>query len=208
MGEVGNAALLHRAGLLLGCHCGLRLECGDGCTLGPLGETMNCGYCGAVVRQSSTAINRAIKFNKPLFCNKACVGLNRRTNKAVSQKKADKKVYDAAYRKKHLARLKAQKAARFKVTYDPVAAAVERKARMPHHIEYCRQPQYRAYKAKYDLKRRAASWGEFSEAWLTLNELEKEIGTRISRYEIYQQNGTLSKSTQRKREYARITGNA
>jgi len=39
-------------------------------------------------------------------------------------------------------------------------AAKARKVRMPLHIEYCRQPAYKAWKREYDRRHRAAEFGE------------------------------------------------
>ena len=84
--------------------------------------------------------------------------------------KKEKAAYDREYRKKNLAWIKAKKADYFQRTYDPVKAAKERKKRMPEHVEYCRQPKYRAYKRKYDRKRRASKFGEFAEAYEALKD--------------------------------------
>jgi hypothetical protein len=93
----------------------------------------------------------------------------------VSISKKAKAAYDRKYRKKNRARLRAQKAAYFQRTYDPVKAAKERKKKMPAHIEYCRQSWYKAWKKKYDGNRRASKYGEFAEAYALLLALEKEI---------------------------------
>jgi hypothetical protein len=70
---------------------------------------------------------------------------------------SEKRIYDAAYRKKNRAKLKAIKRLYHKRTYDPVKAAIERKAKMKNHVEYCRRPEYKKYKSKYDAKRRATN---------------------------------------------------
>jgi hypothetical protein len=100
-----------------------------------------------------------------------------------------KAAYDRKYRKKNH-RLKAQKAAYFQATYDPVEAAKKRKKRMPYHIAYCRQPWYRAWKRKYDRKRRASKFGEFNEAYEALRALQAEIRRQMpDRFERYAQSG-------------------
>lgn len=69
--------------------------------------------------------------------------------KTIEEKIALKAAYDRDYRKKNAVRIKADHAAYFQRTYDPVKAAIERKKKMPVHVEYCRQPIYRAYKQGY-----------------------------------------------------------
>ena len=104
--------------------------------------------------------------------------------------KEAKAAYDRTYRKKNRARMKAQKAAYHKRTYDPVKAAKERKKRMPHHVEYCRQPKYKAYKRGYDRQRRANMFGEFAEAFEALKALQREIRKQMpDRFERYAQSG-------------------
>jgi cell fate (sporulation/competence/biofilm development) regulator YlbF (YheA/YmcA/DUF963 family) len=104
--------------------------------------------------------------------------------------KEAKAAYDREYRRKNRKRLKAQKAAYFRATYDPVKAAKERKKRMPYHIAYCRQPWYRNYKREYDRRRRASQFGEFAEAYEALKALIKEINRQMpDRFERYAQSG-------------------
>ena len=104
--------------------------------------------------------------------------------------KAEKAAYDREYRKKNLAWIKAKKAAYFQRTYDPVKAAKERKKTMPKHVEYCRQPWYKAYKREYDKQRRAGRFGEFKEAYEALLLLKKEIKKQQpDRFELYKQAG-------------------
>lgn len=102
--------------------------------------------------------------------------------------KAEKAAYDREYRKKNAARLKEQKAAYFKRTYDPVEAAIKRKKRMPYHVEYCRQPEYKAWKKAYDRKRRKGKFGPFAEAYEVLMMLKAEIRKQMpDRFERYAQ---------------------
>ena len=66
--------------------------------------------------------------------------------------------------------------------------------------------EYRKWKAEYDRKYRSQKlYGPFAEAFLTLRELEEEIGVRATRTEIYTANGTLNKWKQRRRDYERQT---
>lgn len=106
--------------------------------------------------------------------------------------KREKAIYDRKYRKKNRDRLRASKAAYFKRTYDPGKAAKERKKRMPQHVEYCRQPKYRAYKRRYDLKRRASAYGQFADCYRLLLLLQAEIKKQEpDRFERYRQSGRM-----------------
>jgi hypothetical protein len=104
--------------------------------------------------------------------------------------KEAKAVYDREYRKKNRAILKLKKAAYFQRTYDPVKAAKERKKKMPKHVEYCRQPWYKAYKREYDKRHKLSRFGEFAEAYIVLDMLKKEIRKQQpDRFELYKQSG-------------------
>lgn len=118
---------------------------------------VHCHWCQKIVRQRMAYITRALRAGNRLFCDRKCAGLARRKNKTVKQKKLEKRLYDMQYRRKNLKRLKAQKKAYFILTYDPIKAARARKKRMPLHVEYCRQPEYRKYKRAYDEERRATN---------------------------------------------------
>lgn len=159
-----------------------------------------CDQCGKTVLKATGHINRARKIGAKLFCDQVCFGLNRRIGKTDEQKRAEKKAYDAAYRKKNVEMLAAKKRAYFKATYDPEKAAIERKKRMPRHVEYCRRPEYKAYKSEYDKQYRAKqNYGPFAEAFRTLIELEGAIRSKATRIEIALENGNQCKSLQRKR---------
>lgn len=161
-----------------------------------------CPQCGFGVFVENRAINRARKAGMTVYCGRACSGLGRRKGKTVAQKKAEKSTYDAQRRIDLATRLKAEKAAYHRRTYDPVKAAIERKARMPRHVEYCRQPAYREYKRQYDRSYRAKKdFGPFWEAAMLVEDLNKAVLSRASRYEIDLQNGKLNKATKRKRDY-------
>ncbi len=95
--------------------------------------------------------------------------------------------------------LKAKKSAYFQRTYDPEKARVERQARMPRHVEYCRQPGYRKKKRKYDMKRRALVYGPFADCHQVLLGLERELEKRASKYERMAAKGVLNKCQTRKR---------
>jgi len=149
-------------------------------------------------------VTRSVAAGRPLFCDKACSGMAHRNAQSVAARKAWKADYDREYREANREKLKAAKAARHKATYDPEKARIERKRRAPKHLEYCRQPEYRAWKAEYDRDYRAQRYyGDFAEAYLILQELEGEIRVRVPRHELKAQHGTLNKWIERRRAYDR-----
>lgn len=158
--------------------------------------------------QSWGAINRAMKLGNSIYCNRVCAGLGRRTGKTPEQKKEEKRLYDMDYRATSPT-LKARKADYHQRTYDPVKAAAKRKERMPYHVEYCRQPEYKAKKKEYDkLFRAKKHYREFAEAAILLNEIEKEVTARSEdRFQRYAMNGTLNKKQTRRRDYERLNSN-
>jgi hypothetical protein len=118
----------------------------------------------------------------------------------TAERKEQKAIYDATYRLRDIAARKAKKAAYYQRTHDPAKEAAARKLKMPKHIEYCRQPKYKAWKSEYDKKHLAKkAFGEFAEAALILRDVENEIAARATKYEIYQTNGTLNKAQTRRR---------
>lgn len=167
-----------------------------------------CGYCRKKFDRNASAVGRAVRGGAKVYCNKSCAGLGRRKNKNDAQKKAEKRLYDIAYREKNSAALKIKKAARFQRDYDPVAAAVKRKETMPRHIGYCRKPEYKKWKKKYDEHYSAKKkFGEFYESFLLLKKIDEEIASRASKYEIGLENGTINKAQTRRRNYERTYSN-
>jgi hypothetical protein len=121
--------------------------------------------------------------------------------------RAMKRDYDLQYRAKNAEVLRKKKADYYQRTKDPERERKIRKARMHLHIQYCRQPRYKAYKRDYDRKHLAkVKFGPFAEAALVLREIEDELDRRMTWVQRHQANGTLNKSTQRKRDYATQTG--
>lgn len=160
-----------------------------------------CAHCGETGAREAGQVNRARIIGLRLFCSRVCFGLDRRKNKTSAQKIAEKSEYDRGYRARNLESLKAKKRAHHKRTYDPVAAAKQRKKRMPWHVEYCRQPAYKAKKQTYDQRHRAEkTYGSFAQAFLTLVAVNNEITGRMSRYEVYSANDTLNKKLRRKKD--------
>jgi hypothetical protein len=161
-----------------------------------------CKYCGAEVQQAQNYINRALREGRPMFCNRICAGLARRLANppTEAERKAAKAAYDARRRELLAERIKAEKRAYYQRTRDPIKEAAIRKERMHLHVEYCRRPEYKAWKAEYDRRHRACKqFGEFAEAFLVLQDLDREIGERATNYEIRLANGTINKAQQRRR---------
>jgi hypothetical protein len=156
-----------------------------------------CQYCGAVVKQSRSSINRALREGKPLHCNRVCAGLARRV--PLGQKKESKRLYDAQRRAEKAAEISVKKAAYYQRTRDPVKERERRLANMGRHVEYCRRPEYRAYKADYDRQLRASEYGEYAEAYLLLLDLEREIRARSTWYERAKTRGYFTRAAQQRR---------
>lgn len=162
---------------------------------------ITCAHCGAKSRKAAGAVNRAAKIGAPLYCDRVCYGLAHRRD--VPMTKAQlverKRLYDAEYRARNRERLKAEKAGYYQRTRDPERERERRKANMPRHIEYCRRPEYRAYKARYDAELRASEYGPFADAYRTLLELEKEIRARATKYERLKAKGYYTRNAQQRR---------
>lgn len=144
------------------------------------------------------------------FCSMKCAGAARRDTRTLEEKVSEKSAYDAEYRAKNRAILKAKKReARLANPLHKEREKAQRAKRMPKHVEYCRRPEYRVYKEQYDRRYRAIKdFGpEFADAALTLLDIDREVEKRITRTQIYATNGTLNKSQERKRDYARTNCN-
>lgn len=158
---------------------------------------LRCEWCGAPVVRLLASWK---KTGPHAFCDRKCFSANRVIERTVAQKKADKAAYDREYRVKNRRRIKRRKAEHFQRTYDPEKAAIDRQKRMPRHIEYCRQPEYRKWKKKYDSGYRAKKhFGEFADCAELLAKLEKTVAARMTDYEIRLNQGTLNKIQKRKR---------
>lgn len=167
---------------------------------------VRCAHCQREVLKEVGSVNRANRAGKPLFCSRECSGSRRQLNRSDAEKRALKAAYDRQYREKNAAILRVKKAEYYQRTRDPVREAEKRKAKMPKHVEYCRRPEYKKWKAEYDRQYRARKeFGPFGEASIVLNELIAEINSRSTRTEIYRQNGTLNKWIARRRDYERQT---
>ncbi|MBO6755435.1 MAG: hypothetical protein JJ902_03860 [Roseibium sp.] len=166
-----------------------------------------CAHCTAEFQIERGALNRAMRNSAPVYCGRECSGLGRRKWKSPEQKKAEKAAYDVKCRRKNRELLKRKKAAYHQRTYDPEKAAIERKKRMPRHIEYCRRPEYRTWKREYDRQHRAKKfYGEFWECHLLAMDIRAHCLTVQSDYEMRREKRTLNKTQQRKRDYERVIG--
>lgn len=160
---------------------------------------VTCAYCKRETDKPVGAVNRAREAGLRIFCDRKCAGLGRRKGKTKAQKIEEKRLYDMAYRAKNLARIKAQKAAHHKATYDPEKQRAYNKKRMPLHVEYCRRPEYRKWKRDYDRQYRAKEFGPFAEAYLLAIDLNRAIKERATNHEIKWQNQTANKTQFRRR---------
>lgn len=158
-----------------------------------------CAHCGKACVRGVGAVNRAHDLGLNLYCGRKCSGLGRRIGKTKAQKKEEKRFYDIEYRRRNLAPIKVKKRAYFQATYDPEQASIERRKRAKAHAEYCRTPEYRAWKHAYDQRRTDKKYGPFAEANRLMIELNREIKGRATNAQIKWQNGTSNKTQFRKR---------
>lgn len=155
-----------------------------------------CPICGCLSKKQTGHYNRAKKMGLSIFCSRICMGIGHRVTRTTAEKKKIKADYDRIYRTVNVEEKRKKHHEYFKRTYDPVKAAIERKKKMPKHVEYCRQPEYKKWKKEYDKKYRALKdYGEFGECFILLYELEG----MIDRYEASIEQNTFNKSQQRKR---------
>ena len=162
-----------------------------------------CAYCGSTADKPTGHVKRSRAQGMKLYCDRRCSGFARRQHKTKAQRVEEKRLYDIGYRERTDERRKALKRAYYERTYDPAKAAEYRKQRMHLHVEYCQRPEYRRYKQGYDKRYRAGKlFGPFAEAFMLLGDLETEIASRMSKYEIMLRNGTLNKALRRRREHA------
>lgn len=178
-----------------------------------MSKEFDCEYCGRRNQKPSGSVNRARARGLSLYCDRVCAGLSHRKHKTDEQKRAEKAEYDRRRRQQLGDRLNAEKReARLRLLAsnpDLVRARekVNRDANRGRHAEYCRRPEYREWKKSYDRQYRAERfYGPFADAFLVLQDLENEIATRATRYEIYMERGTINKTQKRKREYEQAIG--
>lgn len=157
-----------------------------------MGQT--CPYCKKELTVGIGYINRANKLGVPIYCNRICSGLARRTTR--EEKKAVKKAYDKIY---HKTEKRKESARRYNQT--PAGRAMQKRNReqqKTQHLEYCRTPEYRAWKKEYDQLHVAKKhFGEYAESSLLLEKLSAMIDNRLAK----QIKGTINKSRKRKRAW-------
>jgi hypothetical protein len=118
--------------------------------------------------------------------------------------------YDKNRRTEKADEIKAKKKAAYAI-WGPQHRDLERekrKDRMPLHIEYCRQPEYKEWKRKYDRKLRVSEYGEYAECYELLEQLVKEVKHQMpDRFERYAQSGRQQWNpiNQQRRRYARAS---
>ncbi len=167
-----------------------------------------CAYCNNKSEKSSSSVNLAKRINAPIYCSRKCSGLGRRDTRTKKEKVEAKRLYDQKYRLNNFSIIKSKKQAHAKTESGRQMQKRNRDKMKNFHLEYCRTPEYRKWKAEYDKKHLAnKQYGEFAEAALTLRSLETEITSRITKTEIYANNGTLNKKQSRRREYERLISN-
>lgn len=167
-----------------------------------------CPWCGLQFMAKPSHVNRSEKAGAPIYCGRVCAGLGRRKNKAVDQKRAEKQAYDKKRRADLADVIKAQKAEAYQRNKDPVKEAAARKKRMPQHVEYCRRPEYVAWKREYDKVYLAKKeHGEFWESALLALEIRRTCLELSDDTEIRRQKGTLNKKMERRRNYDRTHSN-
>lgn len=162
-------------------------------------QPRKCAHCGGLFAAKVSRANRADRDGAPLYCGRMCAGLARRVPKTPEQKKAEKAAYDREYRERVAEQRRAQRAEHYQRTKDPVREREIRKQRMPQHVEYCRRPEYRAYKQEYDRKRAEMEYAEWAETWRLLLDLEKEIRSQATAYERRVANGYYTRNAQKRR---------
>jgi len=163
---------------------------------------ITCGFCGKESNKSSSAARRAERDCKPIFCNRKCFVDSRRMTKA--EKVELKRLYDIEYRNKNRDTINQRKREFFKKNYDPVKAAIERKKTMHRHVEYCRRPEYVEKKKVYDRSYKAKlNYGELWEVHVLTLEIQDEVLSKMSRYQIDLESNTLNKKQRRTRDEKR-----
>ncbi len=147
-------------------------------------------------------INRANKCGYKIYCGRNCSIDARKLHRSDEEKRRIKKEYDKQFRKLNADTIKKRKAEAFKKDYakNPEKYKLIRQRRKEEHKQYCRQPEYKKWKAEYDKKYLAEkNYGEFAECFLLIKEIENEYDQQ----EVRQINNLHNKSQKRKKEWKR-----
>ncbi len=136
---------------------------------------IKCAYCDKKSEKLAGHVNRANAIGAPIYCDRTCAGLGRRSGKTIEQKKKEKAEYDRQFRYYHRQKIKEKKALAFKIDYaaNPEKYREQRKRRYPEHLKYLQSTEYKKWKSDYDEKFRAKKdYGIFWECSLLLKELD------------------------------------
>lgn len=162
-----------------------------------------CTQCGVAIAKSVSAVNRATRIGAPLFCGRSCFHASRRVEKDAATKRAEKAAYDRARRAALADKLRSEKRVAYYARHsENLAKQAIYRSRPGHqqiHNAYLARPEQRAKKRDYDSKLRESEYGEFSEAWRLLLELETEIRSRATAYERRVANGYYTRNAQKRR---------
>jgi hypothetical protein len=171
-----------------------------------------CEQCGSEASRLTGDVNRARKCGARLFCDRACAGAAKAATRELPlpgtpEGRAHKSRYDRERRAKMGEVLREQKREAYRRAVEERGEVVRskqrahREANRERHADYCRTPEYRAWKSEYDRRHRAKEYGEFAEAHIALVQLQALVDERMTRDEIYAANGTVNKKQTRRRQY-------
>ena len=168
---------------------------------------VSCDRCGGACEKDTGHVNRSKRLGFALYCSRVCMGLSRRKNLTIAQKKEAKRLYDIKYRRANLAKIKARKAEYFKRDYNanPEKYKAIRKKTSAYHAEYCRSPAQKEKTRERDKKRYAqTTFGPLWEIHYLAMKIDDEAQKQMNKHEIMQSKGTINKSQKRKRNYEKI----
>lgn len=180
--------------------------------------TIECAHCGESARKRVGAVYRSRRNGSPIFCSRACSYAGRTTVKITPEERKEiKRLYDIERRKgPKRAEILAKKKASYYANHEEfkrkaALMRAERRADPEKYADYKAEmkryresPEWKQHKAKYDLERRAAEFGDMAEAYLVLLELDNEINELVpDRGDLYGMKGTRNKHQERKRAWQR-----
>lgn len=122
---------------------------------------IDCSYCKKEIDKPTGHINRSKSKGSPIYCNKTCAGLGRRSTLTLEEKKKEKADYDKLYRDKNREALK-EKARIYNLS--EAGRETQKRLRVKRkqngkHAEYCRKPDQR----KKEKHRRHIHLGQLKE---------------------------------------------